>query len=88
MRNRLLALPRLRPIKTRRGEVLNSSMYAETRKKVEKYDAVSQFEEEGVEPINLKAFCKLFKSTSKLIKFVRIAIIISLSVVLIFFGTK
>jgi hypothetical protein len=63
VRNRLLALPRLRPIKTGRGEVLNSSMDAETRKKVKKYEAVFKFNEESVESINLEAFCKLFKST-------------------------
>ena len=43
--------------------MLNSRMDAETRKKVDKYEAVFKFEEESVESINLKAFCKLFKST-------------------------
>lgn len=38
-------------------------MDAKNRKKVKKYEAVFKFEEESVKLINLKACCKLFKST-------------------------
>jgi hypothetical protein len=56
LRNRLLAQAH----QNRQGR---GGMDAKNRKKVKKYEAVFKFEEESVKLINLKACCKLFKST-------------------------
>jgi hypothetical protein len=63
VRARLLGLPRIKPTATGH-KVSGTSADAEMRKKVEKLESAFKFEEDPVESLNFKAFCKLFKNTS------------------------
>merc|ERR1719153_164704 len=62
VRNRLLALPKLRSVKSNRFD-LEAKTDVVTRKKIEKFNAAFKFEMDTPEQMNLKSFCKLLKST-------------------------
>ena len=62
MKNRLLALPKLR-----RGKVVennNENKDEDKMKKLMKIEDVFKFEEKETEPLDLKSFCKLLKKST------------------------